>query len=221
MPDDVVDHAGAVPDRMLIITRTALLEEDPTGGGMRLFSTACRRCLRCVAGRRDHCLEPLPPAAAVIEAAVWPEPDVRDRVGAIVRSYDAVRRSGSLGASVGVIGASPAEGRVLSAALGRIGMSVVVSRSWPGSPDARDRARSLRELAGSGARLDIVISLDGDLEAGSLAVRRGGLLVSGGSQARPPKIGTLVQRELAIAEHEDVIESARACFPERSGNDEH
>jgi hypothetical protein len=203
---------------MTIVTRTARLWRYGGDGGLVLRSLACGRCLCCVQGRRDHCRSPLPEDSYSDETRLARSLTDPDGLAAVLRCSDAVLTHADAGDSAAVIGGTAEQVRLLTAVVAVGGVRAVNGPSPDPAVDSRSRAQEVRASWMGGDRYDIVVSLDGDLELAAMAVRRGGRVAVGGRVTSQPRIGTLVQREVAVIVPRDVMRLARERFQEPNSN---
>jgi hypothetical protein len=122
------------------------------------------------------------------------------------------------GDSVAVIGGTTGQSRLLTATVAASGVQAAHGSSPNPTADARSRVQEVRASWMGGNRYDIVVSLDGDLELAAMTVRRGGRVTAGGRVSAPPRIGTLVQREVSLIGPRDVMRLARERLQDPNSN---
>lgn len=203
---------------MTMVTRTVRLRDHGGDGGLVLRSLACRRCLSCVQGRRDHCRSPLSEDRYSDEVHLSRTLVDGDDLATVLRCSDAVLAHADAGDSVAVIGGTPGQARLLTAIVAASGVQAAHGSSPDPTADARSRAQEVRASWMGGDRYDIVVSLDGDLELAAMTVRRGGRVTAGGRVSVPPRIGTLVQREVSLIGPRDVMRLAQQRLQDPDSN---
>jgi len=203
---------------MTIVTRTVRLWRHDGDGGLALRSLACGRCLCCAQGRRDHCRTPLPEDTFSDVVRLSRTLTDGDDVATVLRCSDAVLAHAGAGDSAAVIGGTTEQVRLLVAAVATVGVRAVHGPSPDAATDARSRVHEVRASWMGGDRYDIVVSLDGDLELAAMTVRRGGRVTVGGRATAAPRIGTLVQREVAVIGPRDVMRLAQERFLDLDSN---